>query len=406
MSDYGSPARTAGLIAGPTAGRRTVSDPARGAVSPWRRIDWVLVGSAVALAVLGSLLVWAATKQRQLDAGADPAYYFKRHLMNAVVGIVLGVVITGTNYRLLRRLAPAVYLLSCLGLVAVLAIGTTINGAHSWIALPAGFEVQPSEFAKVGLILSMATLLSQRRERKNRQRPFLDVPLALLLAAVPMGLIVLQPDIGTIFVFIFTIFGMFCVAGVSWRWMLALVAAGVVVAFLAVSMHVLKNYQLDRFRAFTSPDKETLGAAYNVRQARIAIGSGGWTGTGLFKGPQTNGGYVPEQQTDFVFSVAGEELGFVGAAGIVVLFALMLWRALRISGRSPDLFGRLVAAGVASWFCFQVFQNIGMDLGLMPVTGLPLPFVSYGGSSMFANFLAVGLLLNVHLRSTVEPRGR
>lgn len=399
MTGISSPARTPGLVAGPATRRRTASDPARAEGPTWRRIDWVLIAAALALAVLGALLVWSASRQRQLHLGADPQYYLKRHLVNLVVGIALAAVVTAVDYRLLRRLTPLVYLGSCAGLAAVLVIGSTINGAHSWIVLPAGFEVQPSEFAKVGLIVSMAMLFGERRARKSRQRPWLDVPIALVLAAVPMGLIMLQPDIGTIF-------GIFCVAGVSWRWIVGLVAAGVVVAFLAVSMHVLKNYQLDRFKAFTNPDKQILGAAYNVRQAKIAIGSGGWTGTGLFDGPQTNGGFVPEQRTDFIFSVAGEELGLIGAGAIVALFAIMLWRAIRIAARAPDLFGRLVAAGVASWFCFQVFQNIGMTLGLMPVTGLPLPFVSYGGSAMFANCLAIGLLLNVHLRTTLAPRAR
>ncbi len=405
MVDLRPPARTAGLVAGPSTRRRLPTDPARAHGPIHRRVDWLLLGTALALSVLGALLVWAATKQEQLDTGGDPQYYLKRHIVNLVVGVMLGTVVACINYRLLRRCAPLVYLAACFGLVAVLGIGSTINGAHSWIVLPAGFEVQPSEFAKVGLIVSMAMLLAERRARRHRQRPWLDVPLALIVACIPMGLIMLQPDIGTVFVFVFTIFGMFCVAGVSWRWILALLVAGVVVAYLAVALHVLKSYQLDRFKAFQNPDKQTLGAAYNVRQAKIAIGSGGWTGTGLFHGPQTNGGFVPEQQTDFVFSVAGEELGLVGAGGIVVLFAIMLWRAIRISGRAPDLFGRLVAAGIAAWFVFQAFQNIGMTLGLMPVTGLPLPFVSYGGSSMFANWMAIGLLQNIHMRTAVAPRG-
>jgi rod shape determining protein RodA len=224
------------------------------------------------------------------------------------------------------------------------------------------------------------------------------VPLALGLAAVPMALILLQPDVGTAMVFVFVILGMFAVAGVSGRWFVGLLGAGVLVGVAVVQLHVLQQYQLDRFRAFTNPDQNTQGLAYNITQARIAIGSGGLTGTGLFKGTQTNGKFVPEQQTDFVFTVAGEELGFLGAGAIILLFGIMLWRTLRLAGRSPDLFGRLVAAGVASWFAFQSFVNIGMTLGIMPVTGLPLPFVSYGGSSMFANWIAVGLLLNVHMR--------
>jgi rod shape determining protein RodA len=307
------------------------------------------------------------------------------------------VVAAALNYRNLRASAPVLYVAACLGLVAVLLIGSTINGSHSWIVLGGGFQVQPSEFAKVALVVTMAMVFAERSEQDGTRR--YDVPLVLLLAAVPAGLIMLQPDVGTIMVLTFTIFALLAVAEVDWRWLVALALFAVVVAVGAVKFGVLKDYQLDRFRAFTNPQANTQGAAYNVTQARIAIGNGGLTGTGLFKGTQTNGKFVPEQQTDFVFTVAGEELGFVGAGGIVLLFGLMLWRALRIAGRSPDLFGRLVAVGVTAWFAFQTFVNIGMTLGIMPVTGLPLPFVSYGGSAMFANCIAIGLLVNVHRRT-------
>lgn len=385
---------------------RSAARPARGGQPLWRRVDWVLAVVTLTLGVLGSVLVWSATKQREIDAGGDPQAYFKRHLFNLAIGLTIGTVVAVVDYRALRRWAPVVYLASCLGLVAVLLVGTTVNGAHSWIVLPAGFQIQPSEFAKVALIVSMAMLLAERRDRERRVAA-LDVPLVLILAAVPMGLIMLQPDIGTVMVFVFTILGVLAVAGVSWRWILGLIVLGIVLAFLAVTLHILKNYQLDRFRAFADPNSTaSQAAAYNVKQARIAIGSGGLTGEGLFHGKQTNGQYVPEQDTDFIFSVAGEELGFLGAGGIIALFGILLYRALRIAARSPDLFGRLVAVGVVSWFSFQTFVNIGMTLGIMPVTGLPLPFVSYGGSSMFADWLAVGALQNVHIRAKTAGRAR
>jgi rod shape determining protein RodA len=289
------------------------------------------------------------------------------------------------------------YVASCLGLIAVLLVGSTINGAHSWIVIGGGFQIQPSEFAKVALVAGMAVLLAERhtQERASRGR---DVPLVLALAAVPLGLVMLQPDLGTAMVFVFTVFGVLLLAGAPARWLGGLVLAGVLVVFGAVQLGVLKDYQIERFKAFTNQDQDTLGASYNIRQSLTAIGNGGLTGSGLFKGEQTNGKFVPEQQTDFVFTVAGEELGLVGAGGIILLFGLLLWRTLRLAGRSPDLFGRLVAGGVACWFAFQTFVNIGMTLGIMPITGLPLPFVSYGGSAMFANWMAVGLLLNVGRR--------
>ena len=198
---------------------------------------------------------------------------------------------------------------------------------------------------------------------------------------------------------VFIVLGVLSVAGASFRWIAGLVLACVVVSVGAVQVGLLDAYQLNRFAAFTNPELDPRGAGYNTEQARIAIGSGGLTGTGLFRGTQTGGRFIPEQQTDFVFTVAGEELGLVGAGAIIALLGLVLWRGLRIASRAQDAFGRLVAAGVVSWFAFQSFVNIGMTLGIMPVTGLPLPFVSYGGSAMFANLVAIGLLQNVHLRT-------
>lgn len=387
----------------PSRGLRSLSEPVRREPT-WHRVDWVLAGTAIVLALLGGVLVWAATRQHQLDLHADPQLYLKKHLINLAIGLILGGIVAVVDYRALRTYAPIVYVASCIGLVAVLAVGSTVNGAHSWILLPAGFAIQPSEFAKVALIVGMAMLLTERRERENR-RPVADVPLLLALAAVPMALIMLQPDVGTVMVFVFTILGVLSVAGVSWKWIVGLIALGALVAYAAVALHLLKSYQLDRFRSFANPDVSS-AATYNVTQARIAIGSGGLTGSGLFHGSQTNGRFVPEQQTDFIFTVAGEELGLLGAGGIIVLFGIMMWRALRIAGRSPDPFGRLVAVGIVAWFSFQIFVNIGMTLGIMPVTGLPLPFMSYGGSSMFASFLAVGLLENVHMRTQETGRVR
>ena len=381
----------------------------RGLVGPrerdsfWWRVDWVIAGSALLLSLLGALLVWSATKPRLLEAGGDPNSYLERHLLNLAIGLVLGTVFAVVDYRALRAYAPLVYLASCLGLVAVLVVGTTINGAHSWIVIGGGFQIQPSEFAKVALVVGMAVLLAERSTHEESSRGA-DVPLVLALAAVPLGLVMLQPDLGTAMVFVFTVLGVLLLSGTPVRWLAALIAAGILVIVASVQLGVLKEYQLERFRAFTDQDSDTLGAAYNITQARIAIGNGGLTGTGLFQGTQTNGKFVPEQQTDFVFTVAGEELGLLGAGGIVLLFGLLLWRALRLAGRSPDLFGRLVAGGVACWFAFQVFVNIGMTLGIMPITGLPLPFVSYGGSSMFANWMAVGLLLNVNAGSIEGER--
>ena len=382
-------------------GRRDAGlrERAMGIDSPLRRLDWVLALAVASLVGLGSLLVWSATRQRMLDADLDPASFLKRHLLNAAIGLALASVAALVDYRSLRAYAPVVYLLSVLGLVAVLTpLGKTINGAHSWIVLGGGFQVQPSELAKVALVVGLAMLLAEKRDVEEGPRDS-DVLLVLAVAAVPLALVLLQPDLGTVLVLVFIVLGVLAMSGAPARWVTGLVLAGVVVSAGAVQLGVLDDYQVDRFAAFANPELDPRGVGYNTNQARIAIGSGGLLGKGLFEGTQTNGRFIPEQQTDFIFTVAGEELGLVGASLLLAMLGVVLWRGLRIASRASDPFGRLVAAGVVCWFAFQSFVNVGMTLGIMPVTGLPLPFVSYGGSAMFASLVAVGLLQNVHLRS-------
>jgi rod shape determining protein RodA len=363
-----------------------------------RRIDWTLLLAVLALCAIGGALVWSATRQAALGSGGDPTAFLKKHCLNVSIGLVLGVVASVFDYRMLRAYAPVLYIMSIVGLVAVLSpLGSTINGSHSWIVLPAGFSIQPSELAKVALVVGMAMLLSEKRDAEDTPRD-VDVVMTLAFAAVPLGLVMLQPDLGTALVVSMVVLGVVAVSGAPVRWILGLVVGAVLVAVVAVQTGLLKAYQLDRFRAFYDPTADPKGAGYNVRQAQIAIGSGGFNGQGLFHGAQTQGRFVPAQQTDFIFTVAGEELGFVGGALVVALLGLVLWRACRIALQADDLFGRLVATGIVCWFAFQSFENIGMTLGIMPVTGVPLPFVSYGGSSMFANMLAIGLLQNVHMR--------
>jgi rod shape determining protein RodA len=363
-----------------------------------RRLDWTLLLAVLALSAIGGALVWSATRQEALDTGGDPQAFLKKHILNVAIGLVLAAVASVFDYRMLRAYAPVLYVLSLVGLLLVLSpLGTTINGSHSWIVLPAGFSVQPSELAKVSLVVGMSMLLAEKRDAEDTPRD-VDVLLALAVAAVPLALVMLQPDLGTALVICALVLGLVAVSGAALKWVVGLVASAVLVAFVAIQTGMLKEYQLDRFRAFYDPSADPKGAGYNVRQSQIAVGSGGIDGQGLFHGAQTQGQFVPAQETDFVFTVAGEELGFVGAATVVVLLGLVLWRVGRIAMQAEDLFGRLVATGILCWFAFQAFENIGMTLGIMPVTGVPLPFVSYGGSSMFASLLAVGLLQNVHMR--------
>lgn len=370
------------------------------------RIDWLLTVAVAALVVLGTLLVWSATSARDDLTGGDPTAYLRKQVVNVAIGVVLMLVVMAADHRWVRMVAPAVYLASIAGLVLVLAMGTVVNGSKSWLMV-GGMSIQPSEFAKLAVVIGMALVLAERAAGQWRARVGLtDVVLMLVVAGVPAVLILLQPDLGTMLVLSATVFGVLAVSGAPRRWLALLAAGAVTAAVAAVSAGVLKEYQVHRFLAFTDPDLDPRGAGYNVEQARIAIGNGGTFGQGLFDGSQTRAGFVPEQHTDFIFTVAGEELGLVGAGVLIALLGIVLWRALRIASRTDDVFGRVAAAGIACWFGFQAFQNIGMCLGIMPVTGVPLPFVSYGGSSMFAGMLAVGLLQNIHLRTTTPAPQR
>ncbi|CUR55874.1 Rod shape-determining protein RodA [metagenome] len=367
-------------------------------------LDWLLMFAATTLVALGSLLVWSATSTRADLTGGDPNAYLRKQLVNVAIGVVLMVAVMATDHRWVRILAPLAYLASVAGLVMVLVAGSTINGSRSWLQV-GGMSIQPSELAKLAVVIGMALVVAERTERRwGRSVGSLEVLAMLAIAGVPAVLILLQPDLGTMLVLSATVFGVLAIAGAGRRWLAGLTLGAVVGAVAAVSAGVLKPYQVDRFLAFTNPGLDPRGAGYNTEQARIAVGNGGLFGQGLFEGSQTRSGFVPEQHTDFIFTVAGEELGLVGAGVVILLLAVLVWRALAISAGAGDLFGRVAAAGVACWWGFQAFQNIGMCLGIMPVTGVPLPFVSYGGSSLFAGMLALGLLQNIHLRSSGQVR--
>jgi rod shape determining protein RodA len=276
-------------------------------------------------------------------------------------------------------------------------LGAEVNGAKAWIALPGGFQIQPAELVKISIIVGMSMILSERSHDSDLPTTR-DVLQALVVAGLPVLLILFQPDMGTVFIISASVVTIIAISGAPSRWVVALLLIAVLGAFGATKAGVINSYQVKRLQSFVNPTADTQGSGYQLRQARITVGSGGLLGTGLFNGPQTNGRFVPEQQTDFIFTVAGEELGFLGSAGIVLLYLVILMRAFAIARRTSDPYGRLVATGVTAWFAFQVFENIGMTLGLMPMTGVPLPFLSYGGSSMFATLIGFGLLQNVHAR--------
>ena len=368
--------------------------------APWRHLDPVVVLAALGLALLGVAAIYSSTFASLREQGLAEATFARRQLISLGAGLAGMVVVTLIDYRRYQAYAVMVFGAMVLLLGAVLTpLGTTTHGAQSWYGL-GPLRVQPSEYAKVGMIVVLAAILDTRAERPGPRR----LGVALGATALVCGEILLQPDFGTLMVFVAVLFCMLLVGGVQLRWLLVLALVGGIGVVGMFKLDVLKEYQKQRLTAFVNPSADAggRGYTYNARQALIAIGSGGVSGKGYLKGTQTNLQYVPEQRTDFIFTVVGEELGFAGAVGLLLAFGTMLWRGVRISMIARDPFGSLVAAGVVAMLAFQAFVNVGMTIGIMPITGIPLPFVSYGGSSLIASFLAVGLLLNVHMRRYLQ----
>lgn len=352
----------------------------------WLRIDWGLYIAALGLSLIGAVLVWSGT-----HAEVGPALAV-RHLINTGIGVTMAVLLLRFDVRWIRATAPWLYLAGLLGLLLVLTpLGVTVNGSRSWIHLPGGFSLQPAELSKIALCVGLAMILAEGRDT-TRPPTWREVLTAWVLAGIPIVLILLQPDLGTALVLGALTVGVVAASGAARRWTVAAIGGTAVAVVAAIRIPLLDTYQLDRLLAFVDPSRDPQGIGYQTQQARLAIGSGGWSGAGVGQGPQTQGGFIPFQHTDFVFSIAGEELGLLGCLGIIGLLLFVVLRALWVALRTDDPFARLVAVGVAGWLLFQTVENIGMNVGLMPVTGLPLPFLSYGGSSMFACWLAVGLV--------------
>ena len=363
--------------------------------APIRHLDPALLLSTLCLAAYGGLMIFSASSSKLEDAGADPATYVKRQIVYAAAGVVLLLVVSFFDYRHLKALAPILYGATFVGLLIVLTpLGSVVNGASRWIDL-GFFQVQPSEIAKVATIVAVAAYLSERKGMVE----LVDIGVSLGIVAVPVVLIYLEPDLGTTMVFTALIAALLLVAGAKFRHFLLLGALGVGAIFLVVQFDMLQDYQIERVTAFLDPNPDVQSEGYNLTQSKIAIGSGGMRGKGLHgENTQTALDFVPEQHTDFIFTAVGEQLGFVGASTLLGLFAVLIWRALRIAVMSRDLFGTLMAAGIATMWAFQLFVNVGMTMGIMPITGIPLPFISFGGSSLLTNFAAVGFLLNIHMR--------
>ena len=361
---------------------------------PARHVDPVLLLAALGLTVFGLVMIYSATFHGLAAQGADPLHFVNRQAVSLALGLLAMVAVMVFDYRLYRAWAPVAYAAAVAMLAVTAVAGQTVNASRAWIVV-GGFQFQPAEMAKPALILVLAALFHERRESALGLRALLE---AVGLAAVPMLLILAQPDLGTAIVFVAIVVGVLLLARVRVRYMAALALIGILSIIGALQLEIMEDYQVARITSFLDPSADPQGAGYNVDQAQIAIGSGQFTGQGLFQGSQTSLAYVPENHTDFIFTVVGEELGFLGAGALLGLYALLLWRALRITAASRDTFGMLVGGGVVAVLGFQLFINVGMSIGIMPVTGLPLPFVSYGGTSLIGAFLMVGLLQNVHMR--------
>ncbi|WP_049567909.1 FtsW/RodA/SpoVE family cell cycle protein, partial [Streptomyces sp. SBT349] len=362
-----------------------------------RRVDWILLLAALALSVLGTLLVWSATRTRTEITGGDPQFFLTRQLINLGIGLALAIGVMWLGHQRLRAAVPFFFAFSMVAMAAVFTpLGTEINGQRAWLSI-GGYTLQPGEFAKVAIVLGMALILAAQVDAGDRDYPGSRAVLqSLALASAPLAIVVVD-DLGMAMVISVIVLGILLASGAAMRWSIGLILAGVAGAVLVWALGLLDDYQIDRFAAFADPSRDPAGVGYNTNQARIAIGSGGLDGKGLFQGTQTTGQFVPEQHTDFIFTVAGEELGFLGAGGIVALIGIILWRALRIARGAPDLYSTIIAAGIVAWLAFQCFENIGMALGIMPVAGVPLPFLSYGGTAMFAAWIAIGLLQSVRI---------
>ncbi|HEX9774714.1 MAG TPA: rod shape-determining protein RodA [Actinomycetota bacterium] len=366
--------------------------------APIRHLDPILLATAFLLTAFGSVMVWSASSARLRDQGLPEDFLFQRQLVFSAVGFGVMVVAATFSYRRLKAWGPLLYVggLATLGLVLVPGIGSRVAGAQRWISF-GFFQMQPAEFMKLGVIAVLALVLSERRSEPT----WIDALKTVAIAGAPAALIYVQPDLGTLLVLIVVAVAALVVAGTRLRVLVVMLALGVAGTVAVLNLGLLQEYQVARLTAFLDPGQDLDRTGYNLNQARIGVGSGGMTGTGLFAGTQTNLDFVPEVHTDFIFVAVGEELGFVGATLLLGLFAVFLWRAVRIAVLSKDLFGTLLASGVVAMIAFQMFINIGMTIGVSPITGIPLPFVSFGGSSLVTTYAATGILLNVHMRRFV-----
>ena len=377
--------------------RRPMANFRQNPASPFRHVDVVLVALVAVASVFGALMVYSTTRG---PIGPYDTSYLKRVTMFVVIGGVVMAAVALFDYRKLRDYWPLIYGASILllALVLVPGVGESRSGTQGWFQL-GPFQLQPSELAKLAMIVGFAGLASQFRGDLDTIR----VALLLGVCAVPMFLVLLQPDLGTTLVSVAVAFAMLLVAGVRPRILGVLAVVAVIGTAVILSSGALADYQVARLSNFVRQDETAISKVeeetrYNLEQSKLAIGSGGTFGKGLFNGPQTRNNFVPEQRTDFIFTAVGEQLGFVGSGALLAVLAAIVWRVWRTAQLARDDFGMLICTGIMVMLLVQIFENVGMTMGIMPITGIPLPFMSYGGSALLTTLLSMGLVLSVHMR--------
>ncbi|MBP2653287.1 MAG: rod shape-determining protein RodA [Firmicutes bacterium] len=355
-----------------------------------RNLDFTIIVTTGILILISLVIIGSAT---HINTPSEERYWFvQRQGMFAVANIVLVFVMLHFDYKSLSKYANVLYGINLVMLLAVMFVGQSALGAQRWIQL-GPISIQPSEFSKIIMIISLAHLLDKKTGKMNSFKEIIPV---FIYIGVPFLLVLKQPDLGTSLVFLAILFGMIFVAGISLKHLGAIAAAGV--AFMPIFWHFLKDYQKKRLTVFLDPNADPLGSGYHIIQSKIAIGSGMLFGKGLFGGTQSQLNFLPENHTDFIFAVIGEELGFIGACIILLLYFILLYRSVKVAGAARDNFGMLLATGISSMMTFHLLVNVGMTAGIMPVTGIPLPFMSYGVSSLTTNMVSIGILLNIYMR--------
>lgn len=365
-----------------------------------KKFDFLLLLVTFALVFYGFIMIRSAT----LSYSGGSYGYLKIQILAFVLGLLAVVVLLLIDYELYGYFYIPIYIISNVLLIAVLLFGYGADewGASNWLSIgPINF--QPSEVAKFGIIISLAKFIDKNKEKINQPLTLLKI---LVFAFIPVVLILKQPDLGTALVFVFFIAVMIYSGGLSYKYILPTLGIAVIVVVAGVfyinsildTYNIGENYQLDRIIIFLNPEMDPSDKGYQVIQSKIAIGSGQMFGSGLYKGVQNQYGFLPTKETDFIFAVIGEELGFVGGIILIILYAILLLRMIKIAKTSKDTFGSLIVIGIMAMFLFHILENIGMTMGLMPVTGIPLPFVSYGGTFMLVNMISIGLILSIGLK--------